>query len=160
MVVPTVLATIASIKDRRGMDGASGGMILLPPRKVISPAVFVVTPELLSNGVGECYNTAMHALVERHSRQLADLCVRHHVRTLEAFGSAVDGRFDADRSDLDFLVDFLPLEPGRHAKAYLGLLLDLEDLFKRRIDLVEASAIANPYFLRSVNRSRTLLYAA
>ena len=37
---------------------------------------------------------------------LAELCRRFHVRTLDVFGSAVTGRFDPARSDLDFLVQF------------------------------------------------------
>jgi predicted nucleotidyltransferase len=82
------------------------------------------------------------------------------VRTLELFGSAAKGTFEPERSDLDFLVDFLPLEPGPHAKAYFGLLFGLEDLFCRKIDLVETGAIENPFFLKTVNESRKLLYAA
>jgi predicted nucleotidyltransferase len=99
-------------------------------------------------------------LVEQHRADLVALCQQHHVRTLEVFGSATDGTFDSQRSDLDFLVDFLPMSPGQHSKAYFNLLFGLEDLFHRRIDLVETSAISNPYFLKSVNQSRTVLYAA
>jgi predicted nucleotidyltransferase len=102
----------------------------------------------------------MVELIEQHRTELYELCRRHRVRTLELFGSAADGAFDPRCSDLDFLVEFLPLEPGQHADAYLGLLVGLEDLFGRRIDLVMPSAIRNRYFLRSVNRSRKVLYAA
>ena len=35
--------------------------------------------------------------------QLADLCRHHGVVRLEVFGSAVDGTFDAQRSDYDFI---------------------------------------------------------
>ena len=51
-------------------------------------------------------------LIERHRDELADLCRRHHVRTLEVFGSAADGTFNPATSDLDFLVEFLPLTAG------------------------------------------------
>jgi hypothetical protein len=37
---------------------------------------------------------------------------------------------------------------------------NLERLFGRPVDLVMARAIRNPYFLESVNRTRTVLYAA
>ena len=33
--------------------------------------------------------------------------------TLELFGSAADGAWEPARSDLDFLVEFLPLKPGQ-----------------------------------------------
>ena len=99
-------------------------------------------------------------LLERQRGPLERLCRQHHVRRLEVFGSAVGDTFDAKRSDLDFLVDFVAMPPGDHARAYFGLLFGLEDLFGRKIDLVESAAISNPYFLRSVERTRTIVYAA
>ena len=102
----------------------------------------------------------MIELIEQHRAELEELCRRYHVKTLEVFGSAADGTWDPERSDLDFLVEFLPLEPGPAAKAYFGLLFGLEDLFHRKIDLVMPTAIKNPYFLKSVTQSRRVLYAA
>jgi len=95
-----------------------------------------------------------------HGPELIELCRHYHVKTLELFGSAAVGRFDPERSDLDFLVDFLPLEPGTHANAYFGLWFALKDLFRRDVDLVETPAISNPYFLKAINRQRQVLYAA
>jgi predicted nucleotidyltransferase len=102
----------------------------------------------------------MVPLIEKNRAELADLCRRFRVKTLELFGSAANGTFDPDRSDLDFLVDYLPLPAGEHSRAYFGMLLGLEDLFQRKIDLVETRAVTNPYFVASVDRNRTVLYAA
>ena len=99
-------------------------------------------------------------LIENHRIDLETLCRKHRVKTLEVFGSAVNGSWDSVRSDLDFLVELQPLEPIQHADAYFGLLFGLEDLFHRRIDLVETEAIRNPFFLKSVNQSRQVFYAA
>jgi predicted nucleotidyltransferase len=99
-------------------------------------------------------------LIDQHRANLAELCRRYRVKTLEVFGSAADGTFDPATSDLDFLVEFLPLEDGQHARAYFGLLHGLEDLFDRKIDLVMPRAIRNPYFLEAVNRTRQVFYAA
>jgi len=57
-------------------------------------------------------------------------------------------------------VDFEELEPEAYADTYFGLLEGLSGLFRRRVDLVMVSAVKNPYFLESIERSRTLLYAA
>jgi predicted nucleotidyltransferase len=103
---------------------------------------------------------AMLKLIEEHRPELDDLCRRHHVSRLELFGSAVSGEFDAEASDLDFLVEFQPLEPRNRADAYFGLLHGLEDLFARKIDLVTIQAIRNPWFRRAVDRQGTVLYAA
>ena len=88
------------------------------------------------------------------------LCRHHHVARLELFGSAANGQFDLENSDLDFLVDFAPLSPADRADAYFGLLADLQDLFQREVDLVEVQAIDNPYFKQSVDATRTVVYAA
>ncbi len=88
------------------------------------------------------------------------LCREHRVRKLEVFGSAADGTFDPERSDLDFLVEYEELKPGQYADAYFGLLEDLAGLIGRNIDLVEPSAMRNPCFSRRVNESRTVVYAA
>lgn len=60
--------------------------------------------------------------IEEHRAELAELCRRHHVLRLSLFGSATRDDFDAERSDLDFLVDFESLSPGEHADAYFGLI--------------------------------------
>src|SRR5438552_14619458 len=99
-------------------------------------------------------------LIEQHRGELEALCRKYSVRTLELFGSAADGSFDPVRSDLDFLVEFLPLEPGQPFAYYFGLLECLRKLFERPVDLVTSRTIQNPVFQRSVNRNRQVLYAA
>ena len=102
----------------------------------------------------------MIAAVEQQKDALADLCRRHRVRRLEVFGSAADGTFNPDSSDIDFLVEFFPLDSGEHYEAYFGLWEDLKELFGRRIDLVEVGPMRNPYFARRVNESRKPIYDA
>ncbi len=102
----------------------------------------------------------MHRLIEEHKEQLDGLCRRFDVRRLEIFGSAADGTFKPESSDLDFLVEFVPLAPGDHYEAYFGLWEELQSLFGRKVDLVESDAMRNPYFIRGVNESRRPVYAA
>ena len=98
--------------------------------------------------------------ISEHAAKLESLCKRFRVRRFELFGSAAKGEFDDGRSDLDFLVEFEDLTPRDAADRYFGLLHALEGLFSRRVDLVDLSAIDNPYFLRAIQPSRTVLYAA
>lgn len=102
----------------------------------------------------------MVPLIVNKLNALRHICRTRRVACLEVFGSAASADSDPWTRDLDFLVEFLPLEPGHHADAYFGLLADLEDLFERPIDLVMVRAIRNPYFLESINRTREQLYAA
>lgn len=91
---------------------------------------------------------------------IAELCREYRVQRLELFGSALRDDFDAQNSDLDFLVEFDALPAGAYAKTYFGLLEALQSLFQRKVDLVVASAIKNPYFREGVERNKALLYAA
>jgi len=99
-------------------------------------------------------------LVSSRLGELKVLCQRFHVRRLELFGSATTIEFDVRRSDLDFLVEFDTVSPAEHAEMYFGLLEALQHLLDRHVDLVESKAMRNPYFIRDVNKTRTLLYAA
>jgi len=103
----------------------------------------------------------MISLIEDNCEVLKELCTKYRIRRLEVFGSALTGKnFDAETSDLDFLVEFLPLKTGEYADTYFGLLEALESLFNRHIDLIMVRAVKNPYFLEAINKSRKVLYAA
>lgn len=102
----------------------------------------------------------MTGLIERHREDLLRLCREYDVRRLDLFGSAAKGNFDPQRSDLDFVVDFNNLNVENAADRFLGLLVDLEGLFGRRVDLVSYRAVRNPYFKQVIDQTRITLYAA
>ena len=102
----------------------------------------------------------MNSLIQAKRERLIKLCRCYRVKQLELFGSAAGDAFDEARSDLDFLVVFKPCSPSDHYEQYFGLLESLEALLGCPVDLVEAHAISNPYFMRRVNETRTHIYAA
>ncbi len=102
----------------------------------------------------------MASIIDAQRSELESLCRKHRVRRLEVFGSAADGTFDPERSDIDFLVDFFPFKPGTAFDTYFSLLESLEALFERKIDLVDVTCLRNPFFIRGVNESRTSVYEA
>lgn len=75
-----------------------------------------------------------------------------------AFGSVVTGKFNAE-SDVDLLVRFSEIEFGKYVDNYYDLKFSLEDLFKRKVDLLEEQALKNPYFVENVNQQKQLIYA-
>ena len=102
----------------------------------------------------------MIAQLEQHRRDVEALCRRYRVARLELFGSAAVGRFDPASSDLDFLVEFHPDSPMGPFHQYFDFLAELQSLLGREVDLVEANAMTNPYFINAVNQCRKLVYAA
>ena len=102
----------------------------------------------------------MHPAIAQHRSGISVICQRYRIQRLEVFGSAARGvDFDPANSDADFLVEFAPgVQPG--LRALYGAKADLEALLGRGVDLVEPSAIRNPYVLASINNSREPVYAA
>lgn len=77
------------------------------------------------------------------------------------FGSVTTPAFDPARSDVDFLVTYpkgYDYEPW--LKRYFALQDQLADLLGREVDLVINTTFENRFFVRSLNASRTELYAA
>ena len=102
----------------------------------------------------------MHCTLTENRDAIVGLCRQFGAARLDLFGSAANGEFDPEQSDIDLLVTFSPCSPAEHYERYFGLLEGLETLLGRPVDLVEADAMRNPYFINSVERTRESLYAA
>jgi len=89
---------------------------------------------------------------------LADVCRRWRVSELAVFGSVARGASRPD-SDVDLLVSFQSDSPWSSLDL-VDLREELAGLFGRRVDLVEESAIRNPYRRASILRDKSVLYAA
>lgn len=89
------------------------------------------------------------------------LCVEFGVSSLEVFGSASAGPFDPFDSDADFLVVFHEDDARRGFDHFAHLLVfedRLAEILDRPVDVTSATTFRNPYFARTVKRSRRLLY--
>ena len=84
--------------------------------------------------------------VRAHRSEILALAQRHGARNVCLFGSLARGEATAD-SDIDVLVE---LEPGRSLFDLGGLLMDLQTLLGRRVDVV------TPAGLRDRIRDRVL----
>jgi predicted nucleotidyltransferase len=105
----------------------------------------------------------MIPILDENRDAIAALCMRYGVGRLEVFGSAAEGGFSPEQSDIDLLVEFGPGEDlGAWMSRYFELQEALEALLGRSVGLVmlNAPALQNPYFAREANRTRRLLYAA
>ena len=102
----------------------------------------------------------MTRVLEGHRPKLVELCRKYRVRRLDVFGSAARGDFNEHSSDVDLLVEFDDMPHADRADAYLGFLMAVEALLRRRVDLVELGAVRNTYLRRGIEESRELVYAA
>lgn len=102
----------------------------------------------------------MSTELKEHMDAVIALCQRFGVQRLDVFGSAATREFDPATSDVDFLVELDPPDQLSRFDAFFGLKEALEDLLGRPVDLVDPSALENPYFAATVERTRQALYAA
>lgn len=103
--------------------------------------------------------TDLNSIIESRRDQINRLCRRFGVQNLDVFGSATGATFDAQHSDIDFIVDFgNGMQPDLFDR-YFGLREALAELFGRKVDLVMAGGMVNPFFIASVNRTRQPVYA-
>ncbi|MGQ1947758.1 nucleotidyltransferase family protein [Geofilum sp. OHC36d9] len=101
----------------------------------------------------------MQRLIIDNIDKIKTLCMIHNVRTLFAFGSVCTDKFN-DRSDIDLLISFMPMDYGDYADTYFDLADKFENLFHRPVDLVTEKSLSNPYFINSINQTKTLLYGS
>ena len=89
--------------------------------------------------------------LKRHLREKRDeilvIAARHGARNVRVFGSVARGEDNPD-SDVDFLIDV-----GSTTSSWFpaGLILDLEEVLGRRVEVVTAKAL-NPYIRDRVLR--------
>ena len=96
--------------------------------------------------------------LDKYKNEIDKLCFQNKVKTLYVFGSVLTNHFTV-KSDIDLVVDIDSIDPFDYADSYFNLKFALQDLFKRKIDLLENKAIKNPYIRENIDKSKSLIYA-
>ena len=88
---------------------------------------------------------------------LTELCLSLSVRRLELAGSAARDDF-RETSDIDVIIEF---EGNDNLfNRYFDLKKGLENIFKRKVDVIQTGAINNPYLRKSLEQDRIAIYEA
>lgn len=85
------------------------------------------------------------------------LCKKHKVEELYVFGSAATGEI-SEESDIDFLVKFKDIDVHDYLLNYLDFKFALEEITKRKIDIIEIQTLKNPILIQSIEKSKELVY--
>ena len=96
-------------------------------------------------------------MISIEKNKIQKLCLKHKVDKLYLFGSATNETFSPE-SDIDLLVSFKDIDLKQYFTNYFGLKSNLKELFKREIDLVEEQTLKNPVLIKSINKSKELIY--
>ncbi len=98
----------------------------------------------------------MH-VVDEHIEKFIKLCSAYQVERMYLFGSALNQNF-SNKSDIDFLVKFKSMDLSNYFDNYINFKGKLEQLFGRKVDLVEEQTLKNPILINSINKSKELVY--
>jgi predicted nucleotidyltransferase len=94
----------------------------------------------------------------RNKKDFTVLCKNHNVKYLYVFGSAITGKFDSGKSDIDLLVEIDLKDPIDRGEKLLELWDMFEIFFRRKVDLLTESSIRNPYLRKSIDSTKVLIY--
>ncbi len=96
--------------------------------------------------------------IEDHKQVIEKICRDLRVKRLDLVGSASRGEFQPERSDVDVVVEFDGLD--RLFDRYFELKKRLESQLGREVDVIEDSAVKNPYVRKSLNRDKVRIYGS
>lgn len=92
-----------------------------------------------------------------HIEQIRKLCGSNKVKSLFAFGSVLTEDFNLE-SDIDLIVDIDEKDPKTYSDSYFNLKFQLEQLFQRKVDLLEQEALKNPFLREKIERTMVRIY--
>ena len=98
-------------------------------------------------------------IIANNLNEIKALCLTHKVKELYAFGSATSDKF-SNESDVDLLVEFNEISIEIYAENYFDFIEKLEKLLGREIDLITAKYLKNRIFIKRLNETKQMLFAA
>ena len=101
----------------------------------------------------------MNRVVLDRLDELKHLCNIYNVKSMYVFGSVCTDKF-SDDSDIDILISFDNLSIEKYTDNYFELHYKLQELFGRKIDLLTDKSLSNPYFIKRLEQTKQLIYAA
>ena len=99
----------------------------------------------------------MIQLIENNIETIQHILKKHNVKRAFVFGSACTDNF-SENSDVDMIVAFNKRYFDNYVDNYFSLESELSKLLQRNIDLVAEETIQNPYFIQSINKTKTAIY--
>jgi len=100
----------------------------------------------------------LNSIIKNNLVEIKRLLNQHKVKRAYAFGSVCTDKFN-EQSDIDLLISFQEgMEPLERGENWWTLLYALQNLFNREVDLVAEETLKNPYFIKSVNERKELIY--
>jgi predicted nucleotidyltransferase len=99
-------------------------------------------------------------LIQQHIKSISELCIKHKVKELYAFGSVLDeNRFNAN-SDVDLLIEFDNVPFDNYADNYSEFEESLVKLFGHKVDLISPKFLRNRIFIKRLNETKQKIFGS
>lgn len=95
--------------------------------------------------------------IEKHKPKIKKICETLPIKRLGLFGSILNENYTS-KSDIDVLVLFEQNKDIDLFNDYFELKDKLEEMFNRPVDLVIDKNFRNPYFKKTVEKTRQIIY--
>jgi predicted nucleotidyltransferase len=96
--------------------------------------------------------------IEGHKQVIEKICRDLRVKRIDLVGSASRGDFQAEKSDIDVIVEFDGFD--KLFDRYFELKNRLERQLGKQVDVIQEDAVKNPYVRKSLNRDRVRIYGS
>ncbi len=96
-------------------------------------------------------------LIEINIEKIKRLCQKYHVSKLWVFGSILTPKFN-EKSDIDLSVVFDYDKIPDLFVTFFDFIEELQNLLGRKVDLIDETAVKNPYFIKELNATKQLIY--
>jgi len=103
--------------------------------------------------------TPINTYLQVYFPLIISLFKEHKIKDAYLFGSAITDKFDENKSDVDFLVNFIDgIDPLEKGELLWNLRFALEDKLNKPIDLITETSLKNPYFIEELNEKKVKIY--
>ena len=102
--------------------------------------------------------------IQNNLDKIIEACQKHKVSSLYLFGSGARENDFTEKSDLDFLVNFMPASSKSDEDIFQSVANkeslgnELESITKRKVDLIQEEFIKNRYLRYFINKEKKIVY--
>ena len=100
----------------------------------------------------------MNKILTDNISEIEKYCNEYNVKQLYAFGSVCTKKFN-EKSDIDLLINFQKnISIEKYTDNYFILHELFEKILQRPIDLLTINMLENPFFIKVMEKTKTLIY--
>ena len=128
------------------------------PQGLVGTVLLLLDSSLTGSNIDSTMSGMASPQIDIPKDRIAQFCLKWKVVRLSLFGSVLREDFGPD-SDVDVLI-LLENDAPWDLFDWVDMIEELKSLFRREVDLVEETAISNPFRRREILNTRQVIYAA